>query len=235
MVTNNFSINPTKNSIETFSNSNLAHKPKHFLTSLIRVLVLIGVGFIVTYFILIRKNESKLNYITKESNSLETSVSAQSITLSDYIEKGPTIIQQVYPKEMASVGGQTYNATQIIIFAQLFVPDENDYSISSSFNHLGSITTIDGIQGQSGESKFHLTSGIHTVQIQYINEGCLDTEYLEKTYGSEAKPLSIYFGISKKSVKQTIKDYTMFDNTIEIVTMSKPYKYNDLYLHCQPN
>jgi len=163
---------------------------------------------------------------------LETSVSTQSITLSDYKEIGPTIIQQIYPKERARVGGQVYNATQIIISAQLYIPVENDYSVSSSFNHLGSLTTIDGIQGQSGESKFHLTSGVHAVEIQYINEGCLDTEYFEKTFGSDAKPLNIYFAISKKSEKQTIKNYTRFDNPTEIVAMSKPYKYSDLYLHC---
>ena len=235
MNIDNSTLNSSENFIQPQSNSNFTHKLKHFLPIVIGILVLIGIGCVLIYYILILKGESQLSSNIEGNNFSETRVSTQSITLSDYKEIGPTIIQQIYPKERAKVGGQAYNATQIIISAQLFIPVENDYSISSSFNHLGSLTTIDDIQGQSGESKFHLTSGIHSVEIQYINEGCFDTEYLEKTYGSEAKPLSIYFAIRKKSDKQTIKDYTIFDNPTEIKTMSKPYKYTDLYLHCQLN
>lgn len=169
--------------------------------------------------------------LVKRTGSTEET-STNSITLSNYKEVGPTIIQQTYPTQMVNVGGQDYNATQIIISAQLFIPEENDYSISSSFDHLGSLTTIDGIEGPSYESEFHLTRGNHNVEINYVNRQCLDREYIEKTHGSEAKPLSIYFSIRKKSTKQSIKNYTMFDNGIEIRTESKPYKKTDLYSHC---
>jgi hypothetical protein len=241
MVTNHLQpINPSETVNESVPMSSTVNKHRNVLAIIFGTIVVIGAVGTVIYYLSISKNKSFIDTSSQQDSSSSTPANSlgqieesQPISLSDYKEEGPTIIEQTYPKERVNVGGQKYNATQIIILARLFISEEDDYSILSSFDHVGSLTTIDGVQGLSYESVFHLTPGNHSVEIKYINGQCLDRAYLEKTYGIEAKPLSIYFSIRKKSVKQTIPNYTMFDNGIEITTESRPYKKTDLYLHCQ--
>ncbi len=178
---------------------------------------------------------AQLTPITTTSESYANPIKNK-ITLADYKVTGPTIVQEIYPTDWANVGGQTHNSTQFIITAVLYIPEEDDYSISSSFNHTGAKTIIDDIEGKSHEATFHLTKGNHNVIMKFVNSKCLDDRALHKIWGTEAdaKPRDIYFAVRRKSVKQTIKNYTMFDNPVEFrVNSSQSYKLIDLYIHCK--